>query len=76
MTKSHISVVNAPVRVVVPINDKRPVKLETFQKRGRPIGVKDKNPHKTKAASLRESPEEKPPKEKDFSQRAITNNET
>ena len=76
MIKSHIPTANVPERVVVPTNDEKPVELETHQKRGHPIGAKDKNPQKRKAASLRESPEEKPLEEDDFNQRAIAKNET
>ena len=74
--KSHIPTANAPERVVVPINDEKPVELETRQRCGRPIGAKDKNPWKRKAVSLRESPEEKPLEEDDFSQIAIAKDET
>ena len=48
VTKSHISAANATGTVVVPIDDKRSVKLEIRQKHRRPIGGKDKNPQKEK----------------------------
>ena len=73
VTKSHILAANATGTVVVPIDDKRSVKLEIRQKHRRPIGGKDKNPQKgkkKKPALPRESL-----KEKGFSQRAIANND-
>ena len=47
--KSHISIVNALTRVIVPVDNKRPIKLKTCQKHGRPIEAKDKNPEKIKS---------------------------
>ena len=76
MTKSHISAANALTRVIVPIDNKRPVKLETYQKHGQPIRAKDKKPRKRKVVSFRESLEEKPLEKEDFSQRTIVNDET
>ena len=76
VTKSHIPATNALERVVVPINDKKLVELETLQKRGRSIGAKNKNLWKRKAASLKESLEDKPLEDDDFSQRAIPKDET
>ena len=43
MTKSHIPSANTLERVVVLTNDEKSVELETRQKRGWPIGAKDKN---------------------------------
>ena len=43
LTKSYISVVNALMRVIVPKDNKRLVKLKTCQNHGRPIWAKDKN---------------------------------
>ena len=68
VTNFHIPATNALEKVVVPTNDEKSVKYETCQKRGQPIGAKDKNLWKRKAASLRESPEETPLEEDDFSQ--------
>ena len=76
MVKSHISVANTLTRVIVPIANKRPVKLETCQKHGQSSIAKDKNLRKRKVVSLRESLEAKSPEEEDFNQRAIANDET
>ena len=76
VTKPHISTANALMIVVVPIDDKRPVKLEIRQKSIWPIGAKDNNPQKRKVVSLKESLQEKPPEKEDFSQRTIAHNET
>ena len=48
------------MRVMVPIDTKRPIEIETRQKHERPIKDKDKNLRKMKATSLRESSKEKP----------------
>ena len=75
VTKSCIPATSVPTRIVVPIDIKRWVKLETRQKCGQPIGAKDQNLQKEKVASLIESPKEKPREVEDFSQRAIANEE-
>ena len=48
VAKSHISTANALTRVIVPIDNKRPVKFETCQKHGWLIRAKDKNLGKEK----------------------------
>ena len=44
VTKSHIPAINASTRVVVPIDNKRPIKFKMCQKHGRQMGAKDNNP--------------------------------
>ena len=61
VTKSHISTPNALVKIMAPIDNKRPVKLKTCQKHGQKIVAKDKNLLRGKTTSLRESPKEKLP---------------
>ena len=51
MTKSYIPAANAPARIEIPeikYEDKDTHKSKTRQKRGRPVGSKDKNPRKRK----------------------------
>ena len=76
VTKSHILASNSSMRVVVPIDNKRSVKLKTHQNRGQLIKAKDKNSWKEKVVWFRKSPEETPLGEEVFSQRAIVNNKT
>ena len=49
MTKSHIPAINTPQRVEVPKGSSISIDASQSQKRGRPIGTKDKNPRKTKS---------------------------
>ena len=49
MTESHIPPVNTPQIVEVPKGSSISVGAPQRQKRGRPIGAKDKNPQKTKS---------------------------
>ena len=67
MTKSHILVVNTPQRVEVHKGSSISVNAPQHQKRGRPIGAKDKNLWKTKSnketLSLLEPPEEDCPED-------------
>ena len=60
---------------MVPIDNKRPLKLKIYHKHRQLIGAKAKNPQKITVALLRESPLEKRPRDKAFSQRAIANDE-
>ena len=51
VTKSYIPAANAPARIEIPEikpEDKDTHESKTRQKRGRPIGSKDKNPRKKK----------------------------
>ena len=53
ITKSHIPVVNAPIRIEVPAGQAINATVDeskTHLKRGRPLGSKDKNPRKKKVA--------------------------
>jgi len=59
VTKSHIPAENAPVRIEVPEGQVAQASESTArQKRGRPIGSKDKNPRKRKGANVQNGPEE------------------
>ena len=49
MIKSHIPAVNTPQRVEVPKGSSISIDASQRQKLGRPIGVKYKNPRKTKS---------------------------
>ena len=61
MTKSHIPAINTSQKVEVSKGSSIFIDAPQCQKRGRPIGVKDKNPQKTKSnketLSLLEPPE-------------------
>ena len=51
VTKSYIPAANAPARIEIPeikSEDKETHESKTRQKRGRPVGFKDKNPRKKK----------------------------
>ncbi|XP_056694866.1 uncharacterized protein [Spinacia oleracea] len=53
VTKSHIPAVNAPVKIEVPEGQNEVAnESKARQKRGRPIGSKDKNPRKRKGAMV------------------------
>ena len=55
VTKSHIPAVNAPIRIDVPNGQIASIQAnesKARQKRGRPIGSKDKNPRKKKGQSM------------------------
>ena len=47
ITKSYIPAENAPIRIDVPVGQIA-TEANTRQKRGRPVGSKDKNPRKRK----------------------------
>ena len=49
MTKSHIPAINTPQRVEVPKGSSISIDVPQRQKRGSPIGEKDKNPWKEKS---------------------------
>lgn len=49
VTKSHIPAVNTPARIEIPKQNDIASTSKARQKRGRPIGSKDKNPRKRKA---------------------------
>ena len=67
MTKSHILVVNTLQRVEVPKGSSISIDALQRKKHGRPIGVKDKNPWKTKSnketLSLLKPPKEDRPED-------------
>ena len=66
VTKSYIPVANAPARIEIldiKSEDKVTHEYKTRQKRGRPIGSKDKNPRKRKGADNHIDIEENIPEE-------------
>ncbi|KAI3716045.1 hypothetical protein L6452_23090 [Arctium lappa] len=68
LTKSHVPAANAPVKIDIPKGqDNLSKESRARQKRGRPIGSKDKNPRKKRGANsqdgqneVRETPEDSP----------------